>query len=167
RTLESNTGARRLLLDLIPRRRRGRALLGGRSLPEREWDDANSHRQKQVKGASKKMRFDVGISLFFHFYLLSGSAFWLVCSADVLRNLRSEVFGILRKSENLTWGSVVRSPTVCVPGSAAYRGKAPIFGQVNPLLTYKGFGAAGVDLSLTSRPRLEGFTTQICTRFGY
>src|SRR6266576_5997248 len=35
-------------------------------------------------------------------------------------------------------------------------GKHLFFGQVNPLLTYKGFGAAGVDLSLTSRPRLRG-----------
>jgi hypothetical protein len=45
-------------------------LLGGGSLPEREWVHANGHKQKQVKGASKKMRFDVGISLFFHFYLI-------------------------------------------------------------------------------------------------
>src|SRR5207253_7277957 len=109
------------------KRDRDRALLGGGSLPERERDQANGHKHKQVKGASKKMRFDVWISLFFHFDLISGSAFWLVCSADVLRNLRNEVFGIFRKSENLTWGTVVRSPIVSVPASAAYRGKAPIF----------------------------------------
>jgi len=30
---------------------------------------ANGHKQKQVKGASEKMRFDPGVSLFFHFYL--------------------------------------------------------------------------------------------------
>ncbi len=48
-----------------------RALLGGDSLPEREWNHANSHKQKQkqkqVKGASKKMRFNGGVKLFFHF----------------------------------------------------------------------------------------------------
>ena len=42
--------------------------VGGGSLPEREWDHANGHKQKQVKGASKKMRFDVLFNLFFHFY---------------------------------------------------------------------------------------------------
>ena len=31
------------------------ALLGGGSLTEREWDHANSHKQKQVKGASKNV----------------------------------------------------------------------------------------------------------------
>jgi hypothetical protein len=41
-------------------------LLGGGSLPEREWDHANGHKHKQVKGGSKKMRFDVWFSLFFH-----------------------------------------------------------------------------------------------------
>jgi hypothetical protein len=42
-------------------------LLGGDSLPEREWDHAKGHKQNQVKGASKKMRFNVWINLFFHF----------------------------------------------------------------------------------------------------
>jgi len=49
------------------------------SLPEREWDHAKGH--KQVKGASKKMRFDVWVILFFHFSLISGSTFCVVCSA--------------------------------------------------------------------------------------
>jgi hypothetical protein len=40
-------------------------LPGGGSLPEREWDRANGHKHKQVKSASKKMRFDVWFSLFF------------------------------------------------------------------------------------------------------
>jgi len=44
-------------------------LLGGGSLPESEWNHANSQKQKQkqVKGASKKMRFNGGVKLFFHF----------------------------------------------------------------------------------------------------
>jgi hypothetical protein len=42
-------------------------LPGGGSLPEREWDHAHGHKQKQVKGASKKMRFNVSINLCFHF----------------------------------------------------------------------------------------------------
>jgi hypothetical protein len=44
-------------------------VLGGGSLPEREWDHANSHKhkQKQVKCASKKMGFNGGVKLFFHF----------------------------------------------------------------------------------------------------
>jgi hypothetical protein len=41
-------------------------LLGGDALPEREWDHANSHKQKKVKGASKKMGFNGGVNLFFH-----------------------------------------------------------------------------------------------------
>jgi len=41
-------------------------LLGGGSLPEREWDHANGHKHKQVKGASKKMRFNGRVSLFFN-----------------------------------------------------------------------------------------------------
>jgi len=51
-------------------RNRDRALFGGGSLSEREWDHANRRQQKQVKGASNKMRFDVLFSLFFHFYLI-------------------------------------------------------------------------------------------------
>src|SRR4029077_7250338 len=35
-------------------------------LPQREWDHANGQKHNQVKGASKKMRFDVWFSLFFH-----------------------------------------------------------------------------------------------------
>jgi len=48
-------------------------LPGGGSLPEREWDHANRQQHKQVKGASKKMRFDVWFSLFFHFALFFSS----------------------------------------------------------------------------------------------
>jgi hypothetical protein len=55
--------------------RRDRALLGGGSLPEREWDHANGHKHKQVKGASKKMRFDVWFSLYFHGGLRLGAVF--------------------------------------------------------------------------------------------
>ena len=35
------------------------------SLPEREWDDANGYKQNQVTGASKKMGFNRGVSVFF------------------------------------------------------------------------------------------------------
>jgi hypothetical protein len=42
-------------------------LVAGSPLAEREWDHANRQQQKQVKGAPKKMRFNVGISLFFQF----------------------------------------------------------------------------------------------------
>jgi hypothetical protein len=60
---------------MLPHRRQfqkmlvcNRTLLGGDSLPEREWNHANNHRykQKQVKGASKKMRFHRGSNLLFH-----------------------------------------------------------------------------------------------------
>jgi len=45
-------------------------LPAGGSLREREWDQANGHKQKQVKGAPNNMRLDVRISLFSHFCLL-------------------------------------------------------------------------------------------------
>jgi hypothetical protein len=45
-------------------------LLGGASLPEREWDHANRRQQKKIKCASKKMRFDVWFSLFFSFLFM-------------------------------------------------------------------------------------------------
>jgi hypothetical protein len=54
---------------------RGCALLGraflGVSLSQREWDRANSQKQKQVKGASNKMRLNGGVNLFFHFWFVS------------------------------------------------------------------------------------------------
>jgi hypothetical protein len=53
-------------------------LLGGPAtagLPEREWDHANGHKHNQVKGASKKMRFAVWFSLFFHGGLGLGAVF--------------------------------------------------------------------------------------------
>src|SRR5882724_9187195 len=46
---------------------RDRALLGCGSLPEREWDHANGYKQNQVTGALKKMAFNGGVKLFFHF----------------------------------------------------------------------------------------------------
>jgi hypothetical protein len=39
---------------------------GDDSLSQREWNCANGHYQKQVKGTSKKMRFYRRINLFFH-----------------------------------------------------------------------------------------------------
>jgi hypothetical protein len=42
-------------------------LLGCGSLPEGEWDHANGYKQNQVKGASKKVRSNGGVKLFFHF----------------------------------------------------------------------------------------------------
>ena len=51
-------------------RGRARALLAGGSLRERERDHANRQQQKQVKAASKKMRFDLWINLSFHFDLI-------------------------------------------------------------------------------------------------
>jgi hypothetical protein len=50
----------------------GRDLLGSRAaagLRQREWNRAHSDKQKQVKCASNKMRFDRGINLFFHLVL--------------------------------------------------------------------------------------------------
>jgi hypothetical protein len=47
---------------------RDRASPGSGSLPKREWDQANGH--KQVKGASKEMRFNVWVNLFCHFDLI-------------------------------------------------------------------------------------------------
>src|SRR6476660_5281935 len=50
----------------------GRDLLGSRAaagLRQREWNRAHGDKQKQVKCASNKMRFDGGINLFFHLVL--------------------------------------------------------------------------------------------------
>ena len=54
----------------------GGALVGVRSrlswlvsLRQREWNRAHSHKQKQIKSASDKMRFDGGVNLFFHWVL--------------------------------------------------------------------------------------------------
>jgi hypothetical protein len=40
--------------------------LHGVSLRQRKWDRADGQKQKQVKRASDKMRFNSGINLFFH-----------------------------------------------------------------------------------------------------
>jgi hypothetical protein len=42
-------------------------LLGRGSLPEREWDQANGHKQNQAKGTSNKMRSNHGVNTLFHF----------------------------------------------------------------------------------------------------
>jgi len=42
-------------------------LLGCGSLPEGEWDHANSYKQNQVKGTSNKMRSNHGVNTLFHF----------------------------------------------------------------------------------------------------
>src|SRR6476619_71412 len=50
----------------------GRDLLGSRAaarLRQREWNRAHGDKQKQVKCAFNKMRFDGGINLFFHLVL--------------------------------------------------------------------------------------------------
>jgi hypothetical protein len=52
-------------------RRRGHTSLGSPAaagLRQREWDRANRQQQKQVKGASKNLRFDRRVNLFFHFF---------------------------------------------------------------------------------------------------
>src|SRR4029453_19425576 len=59
-------GARRSLLV------RGGVWVGPaslRSVPlrQREWDHADGHKQKQIKCASEKMRFDGRVNLLFHF----------------------------------------------------------------------------------------------------
>src|SRR5437879_168365 len=59
----------------------------------------------------------------------------------LLRDSPGEVWKIFRKSENLSWGNVVRSPIVSVSRFAAYRGKTLIFGLANPRLTHRGFVA--------------------------
>jgi hypothetical protein len=66
-------------------------LLSRGSLPEGEWDHANGYQQNQVAGALKKMGFNGGVKLFFHFTfsffkseffsiagLVGGSPFYLV-----------------------------------------------------------------------------------------
>ena len=54
-------------LAVLPLRFRGPATAG---LRKREWDRADGQKQKHVKGASNKMRFDGGIDLFFQFMRL-------------------------------------------------------------------------------------------------
>jgi hypothetical protein len=48
-------------------RRISHAPLDNVALRQREWNGAHGHKQKQLKGASDKMRFDSGINLLFHF----------------------------------------------------------------------------------------------------
>ena len=57
----SNAGSKRVTFWLTSR------LPGVVSLRQRKWDSADGQKQKQVKRASDKMRFDGGINLFFHF----------------------------------------------------------------------------------------------------
>jgi hypothetical protein len=45
----------------------GYASLRRVALRQREWNRAHSHKQKQIKSASNKMRFSGGINLLFHF----------------------------------------------------------------------------------------------------
>jgi hypothetical protein len=96
-------------------------LLGGRSLPEREWDHANSHKQNQVKGASKKMRFDAGVSLFLHsneilfsvlFSLLPGHTCFhaLLPFIILLRDFSIEVLENLPESEKFAHTSISQRP---------------------------------------------------------
>src|SRR6266550_3921067 len=47
--------------------RLGQASLRSVSLRQREWDRADGHKQKQIKRASEKMRFDGRVNLLFHF----------------------------------------------------------------------------------------------------
>ena len=46
------------------------ASVGSAALRQREWNRAHSDKQKKIKCASDKMRFDGGINLFFHFGLV-------------------------------------------------------------------------------------------------
>src|SRR5205807_1270367 len=48
-------------------RRISYASLGRVALRQCEWNGAHGHKQKQIKCASNKMRFDGGINLLFHF----------------------------------------------------------------------------------------------------
>jgi len=73
---------------------RDRALLGAGSLPEREWDHANRQQQKKIKCASKKMPFDAGINLFFHFDL--GLLFSIPIRRTKLINVKNVQRGICR-----------------------------------------------------------------------
>jgi hypothetical protein len=41
--------------------------VAGVALRQSEWDRADAGEQKQIKRASDKMRFDVGVNLLFHF----------------------------------------------------------------------------------------------------
>ena len=48
-------------------------VFAGVALRQREWDRADSDKQKQVKRASNKVRFDGGVNLLFHFDVFLGS----------------------------------------------------------------------------------------------
>jgi hypothetical protein len=73
------------------KRVRDPVLLGGGSLRKRKWNHANGDKQKQVKGASKKMRFVVWISLLFHFDLIGIFLPFII----LIRKLRGEVSKIV------------------------------------------------------------------------
>ena len=47
-------------------RRLGNTSFRSVSLRQSEWNRADGHKQKQIKRASDKVRFDGGVSLFFH-----------------------------------------------------------------------------------------------------
>jgi hypothetical protein len=57
-------------------------LFAGVALCEREWNRADGQKQKEIKRASDKMRFDGGVNLPFHFsvvlvdFLNCKSTFW-------------------------------------------------------------------------------------------
>jgi hypothetical protein len=57
------TGRRQIWIGL----QLGDTALGSVSLRQREWNGADRQKQKKVKRASDKMRFDGGVNLFFHF----------------------------------------------------------------------------------------------------
>jgi hypothetical protein len=78
---------------------RARALLTGGSLAQRKWNHANGHKQQQVKSASKKMRFNIWINLFFHVLVnLSGVTTFLVFTPLQKKKIRS----VSKKMQNLS-----------------------------------------------------------------
>jgi hypothetical protein len=62
----------RKVRGIWPGCRLGHAALRGISLRQRQWNCADGHKQKQVKRASKKVRFGGGINLLFHFGVVLG-----------------------------------------------------------------------------------------------
>jgi hypothetical protein len=59
-------------------------------LRQREWDRADGHKQKQIKCASEKMRFDGRVNLLFHFTVVLVRI--LICSSAKLYFRASHLF---------------------------------------------------------------------------
>ncbi|PYJ10237.1 MAG: hypothetical protein DME93_11710 [Verrucomicrobia bacterium] len=91
-------GARQILHvrgDVCPGYRLGQASLRSVSLRQREWDRADGHKQKQIKCASEKMRFDGRVNSLFHFSVVLVRI--LTCSSAKLCFRAGPVFSQARQ----------------------------------------------------------------------